>query len=42
VEAGEGRILQCLANHEAEMSSECKAIWAKGKAAKAKAEAGAK
>ena len=39
VEPGEGRILQCLGQHEAQMSAECKAIWTKGKAAKAKLEA---
>jgi hypothetical protein len=42
VEAGEGRILQCPGQHEAQMSPECKTVWTKVKTAKAKAEAQAK
>ena len=42
VEAGEGRILQCLGEHEAQMSPECKTVRTKVKTAKAKAEAQAK
>jgi hypothetical protein len=38
VEKGHGRLLQCLKRNETGLSDSCKGIWAKAKAAKAKAE----